>query len=430
MVDALIRRLSPQKLGGNADYHETKNSRLLISYLLVVAGAVLFFIVFDALGGKSISATLNLVFWLFLASLALLYRVTGAYAPTVFLLVSSCQLLLGVQHVFAPDGLHANLFWPPLLTMMSVHLLGRGSGIKLGLASSLIVIVAAILRPVIGARGDAFAPDEIFRFHIISLALTVIVGLYIAGRLTSEMDQMLRRIESQKEKFFDLYETNSALLSVLGHDINNHLTSLNLQLSTLQRSLPRETHADLEKVEQRVARIATIVKQTSDLNAIRSGKLSIQPVPVELDKALDESLELLASELGRKEIVVTRRLPADGEPPVAMAEPYSLVANVLSNVLSNAIKFSPDASEIDLSIEEDGDAWLLHVRDHGIGIPSNLLPHVFDFRVPTNRPGLGGEKGTGFGMPITKMFMDRYGGSVEVSSGPSGTNVTLGFRRA
>ncbi len=440
MDDTIISWLSPKPPATpSPDYYQAKNNRLLVGYALTIATAVMFFVIFDFAGGKQISGGINLAYWLVLVGLMLAYRLGAAFVPTTILVVTSCQMLLGIQHLFAPDGLIANFFWPPLLTMVSVHVLGRRSGIKLGLASSSIVVIAGILRPILNLEGDAFSGEEIFRFHLISLAFSVSVGTYIAGRLSSEVDVVFQRLEARRNELFDLYETNSALLSMLGHDLNNHLTPLTMQVLGLSALLPEGTGKVLLAIEKRIEMIGKLVAQTNEFTALRSGKLHIRLGPVDLNRALTESLSLFNSEFAERNIVVVEDLPRDKTPLVITAERYSLVTNVLSNALSNAIKFSPDGSKIDITVEPDASTVCLRLADRGAGIPNDLLPHLFDFRTPTTRQGVRGEKGTGFGLPILKMFMERYGGSVEISSGrthtgespaSNGTTVSLTFQRA
>ncbi|MDF1564432.1 MAG: HAMP domain-containing sensor histidine kinase [Deltaproteobacteria bacterium] len=432
MFEKISRWLTPpQAQDREADLRVTKNRRLLVSYLLVITGVVFFFSFFDLATGKLISARINLAAAVPLLLLTLSFRFTDRFVLTSVLAVVLCQLLLGAQHLYAPDGLLSNLFWPPLLTILSVHLLGRRDGLRLGLASSLLVLIAGFLRPRLGLEGDPFSEQDIFEFHLVSLALMVVVGGHIAGRLATEVDQMVGRIEGQRERVFDLYETNSALLSMIGHDLNNHLMVVDLRLSLVEREISGAPRESCQIAREQLDRVMKIVEQTNAFNAMRTGKLSIRPVPVCLPQALLQTLELFERDLERRHLSVETRGLEPGEKLEVIAEPFSLVSNVLANVVSNAIKFSPDNASLVVEMERGAQEVLLRVSDQGAGIPPDLLPHVFDFGRPTTRRGVRREKGTGFGMPILKMFMERYGGSVEAHSeaGKPGTTLVLRFKR-
>ena len=118
-----------------------------------------------------------------------------------------------------------------------------------------------------------------------------------------------------------------------------------------------------------------------------------------------------------------------------LAEPVSLNHSVINNLISNAIKFSHTNSCIDVMASMNGDEVRVTVRDFGVGMPSTLLAKVFMPNEATSRVGTSGEAGTGFGMPLVKSYMERYGGGVEISSesieeSPKnhGTSVTLCFK--
>jgi signal transduction histidine kinase len=102
--------------------------------------------------------------------------------------------------------------------------------------------------------------------------------------------------------------------------------------------------------------------------------------------------------------------------------------------LSNAIKFSEPGTEIRVDIYAEAESIKLVITDRGMGIPAEIIPYLFDRGKATSRPGTQGERGTGFGLPIVKAYMNRYGGSIEVHSVPKaegvndhGTTFTLVF---
>lgn len=98
------------------------------------------------------------------------------------------------------------------------------------------------------------------------------------------------------------------------------------------------------------------------------------------------------------------------------AEIVSLTNNVTNNLVSNAIKFSFKNDTINIVAKDDGDRIKVEISDPGTGIPSELVDKIFDPDVHTSRKGTEGEKGTGFGLPIVKEYLDMYGASIEVKS--------------
>jgi signal transduction histidine kinase len=119
-----------------------------------------------------------------------------------------------------------------------------------------------------------------------------------------------------------------------------------------------------------------------------------------------------------------------------MAERVSLVNSVVSNLLTNAIKFSNRGSSIEIDAHAETDEVILRIQDHGIGMPESLQKNLFNLKVPTGRQGTNGEPGTGFGMPLVDKFVKGYGGSmrihsVDINDSPdeSGTRIELTFQR-
>jgi len=97
--------------------------------------------------------------------------------------------------------------------------------------------------------------------------------------------------------------------------------------------------------------------------------------------------------------------------------------------MSNAIKFSYDNSEIILSCWKEDTFVYLTVEDFGVGMNDELVKNVFKSNVKTNRPGVKGEKGTGFGIPLAYSYMQKYGGDIYVESWEGkGTRFTLKFK--
>ncbi len=113
----------------------------------------------------------------------------------------------------------------------------------------------------------------------------------------------------------------------------------------------------------------------------------------------------------------------------------SFINSVILNILTNAIKFSPGGSTVNIFGEKSGSSILLRVCDRGIGMPENILQKIFSLGHATSRPGTDKEEGTGFGMPLVKKFIDIYGGSIVVESvegsrdqDNSGTTVTISLK--
>lgn len=211
---------------------------------------------------------------------------------------------------------------------------------------------------------------------------------------------------------------NRNLVRVICHDIANPLNiMLNYSNIYEQADMPwPEAQRYLKKMHNAAVHQQEIIEHVREFESINSGKIQLRLLPVSLTEAVTQLQDLLHKRLEEKAInFVTSGLSDD---LFVLAEQRSLVYNVLANLLSNAIKFSPDGSTVTLDIEVQKEDVSIRIRDSGIGMDEDLLSKIFDISSPTTRPGLKGEKGTGFGLPIVKSYVERYQGSLHVESLP------------
>jgi signal transduction histidine kinase len=122
---------------------------------------------------------------------------------------------------------------------------------------------------------------------------------------------------------------------------------------------------------------------------------------------------------------------------IVLAEEESLSNSVINNLIGNAIKFSHAGQTIEVSARLDGDYVELKIRDFGVGIPDEKLSTLFTKRGSPSSKGTRGEKGSGYGLPIAKAYLDQYGAEIRVESSEEkyspeqhGSTFTLRLRRA
>ena len=171
------------------------------------------------------------------------------------------------------------------------------------------------------------------------------------------------------------------------------------------------------------------------MDALTTGKREVQMKPVSLDEALAQIDLVFAKRLAEKRI--TLRVVKPPDTVLVWADSRSFQYTVLNNLVSNAVKFSEPGAEIVLTILPQGDKVTISVADRGVGIPAKVLAGLFDPFKPTSRRGTAGEKGTGFGMPIVKSYIDLYKGAINVvsqtaedSKDAHGTTITVTLRKA
>ena len=238
--------------------------------------------------------------------------------------------------------------------------------------------------------------------------------------LIQEINKLLNHIESQKkiyialEKNFqnELYRARQ-LNHVLCHDL---LTPLAAAKTTYQMICisPEEKHPKLlQIVERSIDKSIILIDDVRNYLKVDEGKMDLTLLFEEVKSMIDESVELLDHRLQEKDI----KLNIHVEPGIeVLVYRNSFIHSVMSNILSNAIKFSERSSEIRVIAESDDEMAVIKIRDFGIGMSKELRSKLFSISDATSRKGTEGELGTGFGMPIVKKFVEAFEGSIDVES--------------
>ncbi|MFK7824606.1 MAG: sensor histidine kinase [Oligoflexales bacterium] len=204
---------------------------------------------------------------------------------------------------------------------------------------------------------------------------------------------------------------------ILCHDLSNYIMKIRITSIKGQKEL---VHEENVKMWNKVARIAKnqaeLVKYVRNLEALSSGKKQYTLEPVCIRSLIEEASFLFEDTLKEKDIEIVHTMKQEEE-YLVLADKTSLSNQVINNVISNAIKFSPKNSKITINFNQTKPGEIkLSIIDQGIGMPEKIKNNLFSFTDKTTRSGTMNEKGTGFGMPLVKAFMDSFNGKVEVET--------------
>ncbi len=240
--------------------------------------------------------------------------------------------------------------------------------------------------------------------YLFTFAAFLTVG-FIVSTLASKVRAQI--IQRQTDKL------HSALLSSISHDLKTPLVSITGALSALLDSNSkldeRQKTGLLQTAYGESARLNRIVNNLLDMTRSESGVLRISKKPCDLRDFIGASLEQLNDKIGSRNVKIN--IP-QGTPEVAVDFPYMLKA--FSNVMDNALKYSPDDSSIEIEILCADKMARISVRDHGDGIPKEDLGRIFDkfYRAGSVR----NVPGTGLGLSISKNIIEAHGGHVRAES--------------
>jgi signal transduction histidine kinase len=239
-------------------------------------------------------------------------------------------------------------------------------------------------------------------------------------RFAAELEE---RVEAARRELEELDRAKSAFVAIASHELRTPLTALQGFSEILAvRRLPPEEVARLAGVMRREARrLGRIVSDLLDLSRIERG---LEPplcrIPVKLESTIEATVDLFRQG-GASHPITTECEPSL---PIVDADPDAL-ERVLTNLVSNAIKYSPSGSAVRVGARALAGAVAIEVADAGRGIPAEALSRVFEpyYRVPD---AAGAAHGTGIGLAVVKALVEAHGGSVRVESAPAmGTRVTV-----
>lgn len=276
---------------------------------------------------------------------------------------------------------------------------------------------ARALRPVQGIIDELEAITDGRSLH---RRLAVPLAADEVSRLAQTLNGMLARLE---QSFSSLHRFTADA----SHELKTPLMVLRagVERSLTNPRTPNEVMASLDETLGEINRMTELVESLLTLARADDGRA---PLPVErtdLRELMAEASETagMLAESGRLKVVTS--MP---EAPVWVMVDRRRIREMLLNLVTNAIKYTPAAGRVDLSLGIRRDGAAIIVRDTGIGIASNDLPHIFErfWRADLARTRTGERPGSGLGLAITKWIAEAHGGSITASSRPGrGTTLTV-----
>lgn len=235
-------------------------------------------------------------------------------------------------------------------------------------------------------------------------ALTVTRVTGPDGR-TDGVVSILRDISQQKA----LEAQKANFVTRASHELRTPITNLMTRLYLARRQPERiETH--LAIIEEVANRMKNLVQDLLDLSRFERGVVQLKPQPVVLQDLVARLVEIQQPEADNKQVELVCQMP---EPPLRVyADPERLI-QVITNLLTNAIHYTPPQGQIAIRLEMDGDqAALIHVQDTGSGINPEHLPHIFEpfYRASSDSAGIG------LGLSISREIVELHGGQLSAAS--------------
>jgi signal transduction histidine kinase len=226
----------------------------------------------------------------------------------------------------------------------------------------------------------------------------------------AEANEALREADRRKDEF----------LSTLGHELRNPLAPIlnALEIMRLAGDKPETTRRQRERLERQVAQMVRLVDDLLDVSRITTGKLRLTPEALTLQEVFEAALDISRPHIDRGRLTLTLDLPAD---PVRMQADRVRLAQVFSNLLNNAAKYTEPGGRVTVTTAVGGGRVVVRVRDTGAGIPADVLPLVFELFTQVDRTLNRSQGGLGVGLALVKRLVELHGGTVSAHSDGPGT---------
>jgi PAS domain S-box-containing protein len=264
--------------------------------------------------------------------------------------------------------------------------------------------------------------------HVIDVALTV-CPLFAAGRLVAvstvardisaavkaeaERERLLAELAAQNEQLRELDRLKDEFVASVSHELRTPLTSIRGYLELLREDLVLDAQSTemLDIVDRNADRLLALVNDLLFAAQVAAGKLNLQLESVDLADVVNQAVTAAEPRAERAGVTLDSSVAALTVPADALR-----VAQVLDNLVSNAIKFTPPGGVVRVELAQRGDRAVLTVADTGIGIPDEEREALFSRFYRAKAATEGAIQGTGLGLAIVKSIVDAHGGSIGFES--------------
>jgi len=228
---------------------------------------------------------------------------------------------------------------------------------------------------------------------------------------------------ASREALKEANKRKDEFLATLAHELRNPLAPLRTGLTILKRNPSGpEAQRSRDMMERQLYHMVRLIDDLLDVARIRQGRLELKKSTVDLREVIESALESSKPliESARHELSVT--LPSK---PVQLNGDSVRLTQVLTNLLSNAAKYTPDGGKISLTASRTNGTAEIVISDNGLGLPRHMLDAIFDMFGQVNRTLDRSQGGLGIGLAIVKKIVELHGGDIRASSPGEGLGSTF-----
>jgi len=255
----------------------------------------------------------------------------------------------------------------------------------------------------------------VFRRQAVEMNQALVVSSIRQHELTEAAEKLNVSLKASEVALADLHSRKDEFLAMLSHELRNPLAAITnaVQLLSLQK---HEDPLQLQArtiIQRQMGQLIRLVDDLMEVSRITSGRIHIQKERTGLNGIVERAVETTRSLIDQHRHELTASLSPQ---PLWLHADASRLEQVVVNLLTNAAKFTADGGTIAITVQREAEEAVLRVKDTGVGIAPELLPHIFDLFTQAERTLDRSQGGLGIGLSLVHRLVEMHGGRVEVSS--------------
>ena len=254
-----------------------------------------------------------------------------------------------------------------------------------------------------------------------------LLGAILVFHEVSESRKLQRELILQADALKEADRRKDQFLAVLAHELRNPLAPMRngLQIARMKSKSDEALHPVIDMMERQLLHLVRLVDDLMDVSRVSRGVVELRRAPLSISEVIARSTESVRADFESRGHHLQVELPPDA---IRVDGDADRLTQVVSNLLTNSAKYSPDGGAIRLSVSCDSDELCIQVSDKGIGIPTDQIDRVFDMfsQVRTHQGRYEG--GLGIGLSLVRTLVQLHGGSVTAHSDGPGLGSTFKVR--